>query len=182
MNAKLIMYAEPILQLLALSNYKKEDIPKQVGLSEEEVCQILKYLRDNGTVNYHSTFGRGFSGVKSLEVTSKGAEVALNKRKLIETVKSNFQQMNINAPVQNIAQLQGNNNVITQTIDNSQYAVLKQMIEKDTELDTPKKKSLLDLLEKFNTLKESGENAYELLKSVGGIAIKYLPLFFGLLK
>ena len=89
--------------------------------------------------------------------------------------------MNIHAPVQNIAQVQGNHNPITQTINNTQYTILKQIIENDANLDEPKKKSLLSILEKFNTIKESGENIYELLKSVGMIAINYLPLFFSII-
>jgi len=55
------------------------------------------------------------------------------------------------------------------------------MIENDNGLDEPKKKRLFGILEKFNTLKQSGENAYDLIKQVGLIAIKYIPLFFGLL-
>jgi hypothetical protein len=30
--------------------------------------------------------------------------------------------------------------------------------------------------------KESGENAFELIKRVGGVALKYVPLFFSLLR
>jgi len=54
-------------------------------------------------------------------------------------------------------------------------------INEDNELDDPKKEKLLEVLEKFNTIKESGENAFNLIKRVGSIATKYVPMFFGLI-
>jgi len=47
---------------------------------------------------------------------------------------------------------------------------------------SPKRKKLFNLLDKFNALKEGGENAYDLVKQVGLVAVRYVPLFFGLLK
>ena len=183
MKARLIMYAEPIIKILALGEKVNiKDLPKQLKLSEEDVCSVLEYLKECGTVEYTETMGKGFSGIIGLKVTSKGAEVALGKRPLLDSQEINLQQMNIHAPVQNIAQVQGNKNIIDQSVDNSQYNILKQLIENDPELDQSKKTKLLDLLDKFNKLKETGENAYELLKTVGGITLKYVPLFFSLLK
>lgn len=182
MNAGLIARAELILKDLALRNLKKDEISQKFNLSEEEVRQILKYLKDKGAVDYISTFGSGLSGILNLEVTSKGCEVALNKRKLIETSETSFQQLNVHAPVQNLSQVQGDGATITQSIDNSQYNVLKHMIENDDELEQEKKNSLLDILDKFNKMKETGENALDLIKKVGSIAMKYVPYFFALLK
>lgn len=183
MRAILVAYAEPLIKILALKeDVQLEQLPEILKISEKDVCDVIEYLRDNGAVKYIETMGSGFSGIVSLEVTSKGAEIALDKRKFIENIETNYQQMNIHAPVQNISQVQGNHNSIKQTVDNSQYNILKQMIENDSELDEPKKKSLLGILEKFNTLKSSGENAMDLIKTVGGLAIKYVPLFFSLLK
>lgn len=183
MKARLIVYAEPLIKILALEeNIRLEQLPEMLGILEEDVCQVIEYLRDNGAVKYIETMGSGFSGIIGLKVTSKGAEIALDKRKIIETTEASYQQMNIHAPVQNISQVQGNNNSIIQIVDNSQYNILKQMIENDPELDEPKKKSLLGIIEKFNTLKSSGENALDLMKIVGGVAMKYVPLFFSLLK
>ena len=180
-NPLLISYAEPILQMIALGKCKLQDLPKEVNLNDEELSEIIHYLYENGAVHYVGTISLGLKGITHIEVTSKGAEVALEKRDLIDINKTSFQQMNIHAPVQNIAQVQGNHNPITQTINNTQYTILKQIIENDANLDEPKKKSLLSILEKFNTIKESGENIYELLKSVGMIAINYLPLFFSII-
>jgi len=135
MKAILIAYAEPLIKILALKdNVKLEELPAMLRISEDDVCIVIEYLRDNGAVKYVETMGSGFSGIINLEVTSKGAEVALDKRELIDVQKSSFQQMNIHAPVHNVAQVQGNNGTINQTVDNSQYSILKQMIENDTEL------------------------------------------------
>jgi hypothetical protein len=176
---KLIMYAETVLQLLSEEEIK--NIPEKAKLSEEQVIDIMNYLQDSGYIKYVKGLGGGFASIINIKITAKGAEVALGKRELIDTQKSNIQQIHIHAPVQNISQIQGNNNTITQIVDNSRQTILRRLIENDDELKPEEKKSLFGILEKFNTLKESGENAYDLISKVVGIAAKYGPLFFALL-
>ena len=144
------------------------------------VCEILRYLKQIKAVQYTQLLSEGLQGFMGVEVIEKGLEIACQKRPLVD-VSQNVSQQVINSNVQNLVQSTGNSNVINQTVDNSKHYILKQMIEQDQELDSEKKKKLFNILEKFNTLKESGENAFELLKTVGTISLKYVPLFFGLL-
>lgn len=181
-DANLRGYAEPILKLLAFKKATLNDLPTLTSLTEEQLMDIVKYLKANGAVTYLKTLALGFNGVINFEVTDKGTDVAWGKRTLNEQPIFNSQNVVVNAPVQNLSQVQGNGNFTSQSIENFQYMNLKRMIETDDELDDTKKKSLLDLLKKFNLLKETGENVQELLSSVVSIAVKYGPLFLKLLK
>lgn len=178
MNSKTIHLAEPVLKLLVNDKVKITDLPEKLKIREDEVCDTLKYLKGIEAIDYIETNGRGFSGIMNVRTTAKGLEIACNKRPLVG-ISQNVSQQVINSNVQNLVQSAGDSNVIT--IDNSKHYILKQMIEQDQELDSEKKKSLFNILEKFNALKESGENAFELLKTVAGISLKYVPLFFSLL-
>lgn len=180
MNTMTIHFAESALVLLAYSNLEIDKLPEELGISEEEVCNVLRYLKQIKAVQYTQLLSEGLQGFMGVEVTAKGLEIACQKRPLVD-VSQNVSQQVINSNVQNLVQSAGDSNVITQIIDNSKHHTLQQMIELDTELDSEKKKRLFNILEKFNTLKESGENAFELLKTVGTISLKYVPLFFALL-
>jgi len=181
-NPKLIIYAEPILKLLTLKDDNLNKIADKLKLTEDDVTYVMGYLKDKEAVSFVKTNGRGFGSIRCLQVTSSGAEIALGKRELIDKSETNVQQMNINAPVQNAGQVQGDQSHISQLIDNSKLGVLKQMIESDTDIDKTKRKKLLEYLERFNTLKESGENAMDLIGKVCLIATKYTPYFFSLLQ
>lgn len=180
MNVKSVSLAEPILKALAYDNVKLEKIPEKFGITEEETCESLDYLKEVGAVQFIKIVARGFAGIRGLKVTSKGLEVACEKRPLINRTQTISQQVT-NSQIKNLVQSSGNSNLITQTIDNSKHYILKQMIEKDSELDSGKRKDLFNILDKFNSLKESGENASQLIKAVEGISLKYVPLFFSLL-
>jgi len=175
-----IHFAESALVVLAYSKIEIDKLPEELGISEDEVCDVLRYLKQIGAVQYTQLLSEGLQGFMGVEVTAKGLEIACDKRPLVDVGQTVSQQV-INSNVQNLVQSAGDSNVITQIIDNSKHYILKQMIEKDQELDSEKKKRLFNILEKFNTLKETGENAFELLKTVAGISIKYVPLFFALL-
>jgi hypothetical protein len=178
MNAKTIHLAEPVLKLLADDRIKVEELPEKLKINEEEVCDVLEYLKEIGAVQYTETLARGLVGMIWNKVTAKGLEIACGKRPLVD-IDQNISQQIINSSIGNVVQSAGDGNTIV--INNSKHYILKQMIEQDSELDSEKKKGLFNILEKFNTLKESGENALELLKIVAGISLKYVPLFFGLL-
>jgi len=173
-----MLLAEPLLKLLAFEKVKLEDIPEKVHISEEELEEVLDYLKQNGSISYIRTMGRSLNTFINLKVTSLGLEIACGKRSLVN-IPQNISQQIINSSIGNVVQSAGDSNTIV--IDNSKHYILKQMIEQDSELDSDKKNGLFNILEKFNTLKESGENALELLKIVASISLKYVPLFFGLL-
>ena len=181
MNAMTIHYAEPALVILAYNNVEIEKLPVELGITDDEVLEVLAYLKQIEAVEYDSLLGEGLSSVLDLKITAKGLEIAAQKRQLVDVSPTISQQV-INSNVQNLVQSSGDSNVINQVVDNSKHYILRQMIEQDQELDSEKKKSLFNILERFNTLKEGGENALELLKTVAGISIKYVPLFFALLK
>lgn len=173
---KIPEYAEEILKVL------NDDCPNDLLYNifdsrKQELKKGFVYLKEKGLIDYTQSFGDSFP--INIKITSKGIDYLEG---IDETIlQKNDQTINIHAPVQNVAQIKGDNNKLIQIVDNSQYNILKQMIENDSELDEPKKKKLLETLDKFNKIKETGENAYNLIKTVGGIAIKYVPLFFSLL-
>ena len=113
-------------------------------------------------------------------------EVVLGKRDYFYENEKISQTIHNETKVSNssgfqVAQTTGDKSPITQIQNNSKINILKQIIEEDRGLDESKKKEMFGILEKFNTLKESGENAYKLIKQISSISIKYVPLFFGLL-
>ena len=178
-DAKLILYAEPFLKLYGLAGLKLKDIPKRLRMSEDQVCDLVKYLKQKGAVNYIKTLRTGLSGITCFELTAVGAEVAANKGKLTERPLN--QSVMVNAPVKNIAQVTGDNAKITQIADQTKITVLKGLIESDKELDFKKRNFLLDTLNKFNKIKETGDNAADLLAKIISTAPKYAPFFFSLL-
>jgi len=164
------------------------ELEKDSSIKDDELRELLKYLQKKEYLKY--TLGLFINetrlGDSTIKLLPKGMEVVLGKRDYFSDVDNTLQNIQnqsiINGNQNQVAQLIGDNNYISQNIDNSQISILKQLIEKDEELDEPKKNKLFNVLEKFNILKESGENAYSLIKQVGGIALKYVPLFFSLLK
>ncbi len=132
-----------------------------------------------------STFSK--LGESRIKLLPNGMEVVLGKRDYFSNLNGLSQNIQNQTNVNNsskvqVAQSTGNNSSINQIQDNSKINILRQIIQEDEELDDPKKKKLFGILEKFNTLKESGENAINLLKQVKEIAIKYVTMFFHLLK
>jgi hypothetical protein len=189
MKSETLVYGMELLIIL-------DEIGKEISLPEleakskikgEELKELLKYLQKKEYLKY--TLGLFVNetklGESTIKLLPKGMEVVLDKRDYFNDGEKVSQTINHQTNVTNSSQVQvaqaGDNSYISQVIDNSQLNVLKQLIENDEELDEPKKKKLFDILEKFNTLKESGENGYNLIKKVGGIALKYAPLFFSLL-
>ena len=163
------------------------EFEKDSTLKGDELRELLKYLQKKEYLKY--TLGLFINetklGESTIKLLPKGMEVVLGKRDYFSDVDNTLQNIQnqsiINGNQNQVAQTIGNNNLVSQVIDNSQINVLRKLIEEDEELDEPKKNKLFDILEKFNTLKGSGENALELIKKVGGIALKYVPLFFSLL-
>lgn len=195
MKSETILYGGEILKKLdgeSETSFKK--LEERSNIKGEELRELLKYLKNKEFISWRmplfiGTFGAPIEIIEedNIKLAHKGMEVVLGKREYFnESEKINqtiHNQTNVNNSSEfQVAQSTGNNNVISQVIDNSQISILRKLIEEDEELEEPKKKKLFDILEKFNTLKESGENALELIKKVGGIAIKYVPLFFSLLK
>lgn len=195
MKSETLIYGEEVLVLL-------NEIGKEISFKEfennskikgEELRELLKYLVKKEFIIWKmplfiGTFGEPIKVIDEdkIKLADKGMEVVLGKRDYFGEIKEISQtihsQTNVNNSSQvQIAQTTGNNSSITQIQDNSKIHILKQLIENDEELDEPKKNKLFSILEKFNTLKESGENAFELIKKVGGVALKYVPLFFSLL-
>lgn len=166
-----------ILQAIREQNMPEDVLIKMANISQIEFENLLRFAQSEKYIELN-----GFSvdviphNLRCWRISTKGIKFMENIIEVKET-KNAIYHVKGNA---NIANIHGNNNSVIQT--NSQYNILKQMIENDSELDQPKKKSLLEMLDKFNTLKDSGENAFDLIKIVGGLAIKYVPLFFSLLK
>jgi len=171
---------------------KLEEVAKKTEFEIEVVKKMLDYLVNKKCLT--SPFIFGFLNDDPIisnefySLTDKGREIIVSGlsfqevlRSELRGIPSSFNQTTIHGNQNQVAQTSGDNSSITQIQDNSKINVLKQLIENDKELDEPKKKKLFGILEKFNTLKQSGENAYELIKQVGLIAVKYVPLFFGLL-
>ncbi len=192
MKSETLIYGIEILVMLDENeNISFEGLEKISKIKGDELRELLNYLKKKEYLLWKMPFifGTIESGVKVLDkdkikLDHKGMEVVLGKRDYFEEIgisQTIHNETNINGDQNQVAQTTGDNSSITQTQDNSKITVLREMIKEDKELDEPKKKKLFGLLEKFNTLKQSGENAYELIKQVGLIAIKYVPLFFALL-
>lgn len=157
------------------------------NIKGEELKELLRYLQKKEYLRY--TLGLFVNetklGESTVKLLPKGMEVILGKRDYFSDSDNPLQKIQnqsvIHGSQNQIAQSIGSNSSINQSQGNSKIAVLKELIENDEELDEPKKKGLLGILEKFNTLNESGEHANSLIRKVGGIATKYVSLFFGLL-
>ncbi len=188
-----ILFADVILHELNDNNGAKvSELIELTGFNEEKVRKILKYLIQKKCVRM-PLFITSISSNEPIpegnyRLSTRGKEIIASGLSFTDIIKAELQgssqtvnATNINGNQNQVAQTTGNNSPITQIQDNSKINVLKQLIADDKELDEPKKKKLFGILEKFNKLKESGENAYELIKQVGLIAARYAPLFFSLL-
>jgi len=186
-----ILFADIILHTLNdKGKAKVQELAELTGFTEENIRKSLNYLAKEGYVR-RPLFITSISSTEPIPpgdytLSIKGKEVIASNSSILEIVKNKLQgnsqtinQTNIQGNKNQVAQ-SGDNSSIIQIQDNSKINILRQLIENDGGLDQTKKKKLFGILKKFNTLKESGENAYELIKQVGLIAIKYLPLFFGL--
>lgn len=190
MKSETLIYGMELL--IILDGRGRVSIPefdKESKIKGDELKELLKYLDKREYLKYRLGLFVNESKISdsTIELLPKGMEVVLGKRDYFTEGEKVLQTIHNETNVSNssefqVAQIMGDDSQITQIQDNSQINILKQLIEEDTELDEPKKKKLFEILEKFNTLKESGKNAFELIKQVGSIAIKYVPLFFGLLK
>ena len=190
MKSETLNYGRELL--IKLDKIGKEiilpELEKDSAIKGDELRELLRYLQEKKYLKYTlGLFVNGSSiGCSTVELLSTGMEVVLGKRDYFDASEKVSQTIHNQTNVTHSSQFQvaqaGNNSQIAQIIDNSQINILKQLIENDEELDEPRKKKLFDVLEKVNTLKESGESAYNLIKQVGGIALKYVPLFFSLLK
>lgn len=174
-----------------------EQLEEKSEVKKEELKELLHCLeKEKGYLSWKKHISIGYIGDSEsvmpsvsnseIKLSTKGMEVVLGKRDYFNETAQMSQTVYNQTKVENssefqIAQNIGANSPITQVQDNSKINILKQLIENDKELDEPKKKKLLGILEKFNTLKQSGENALELIKQVSSIAIKYFPHFFSLL-
>ena len=189
MRSETLAYGMELLVML-------DEVGKEISFPEfEEKCKIkgdelkelLKYLQSKEYLKYKLGLfvNETKIGDSTIKLLPKGMEVVLGKRDYFKDIGDISQTIH-NQPVINgnknqIAQISGDNSSVVQIQNNFKINVLRQMIDEDNDIDKPQKKKLFEILEKFNTLKESGENAFDLIKKVGSIASKYVPLFFGLL-
>jgi len=187
-----ILFADVILQELNDKGQAKiSELIDLTEFSEKKVREILNYLVKKECVKrpVYITFMGSNEPIPEgdYRLSIKGKEIIASGLSFQEIIKAELQG---NSQIVNATHVTGNQNqvaqsvndsLITQIQNNSKIDVLKQLIEDDKELDEPKKKKLFGILEKFNTLNESGENAYELIKQVGLIATRYTPLFLSLL-
>ena len=185
MKSEILIYGYELLVLLDENeNISFINLEKISTIKGRELRELLKYLKQKEYIIWKMPLFIGtlekvdFIDDDKIRLAPKGMEVVIGKRDYFTEVETNINQTNIYNS--QIAQTHGDNSPIIQ-INNSQINILKQLIENDTELNPDKKTKLFEILDKFNTLKESGQNAFELIKAVGAISIKYIPLFFSLL-
>ena len=188
-KAETLIYGEELLVILDESGeISFEQLEEKSNIKDKELKELIRYLESKNYLKYNLALLINDSGPISpsrVRLLPAGMEVVLGKRDYFNEVgipQTIHNQTNVsNSSEFQIAQTSGDKSPITQTQDNSKLNILKQMITEDNELDDPKKEKLLEVLEKFNTIKESGENAFNLIKRVGSIATKYVPMFFGLI-
>ncbi len=192
MKSETIIYGLELLTILDKNeNISFSNLEKISKIKGSELKELLRYLKQKGYLIWKSSpFIGTLDNINlisddKIKLAPKGMEVVLEQREYFDDSNKISQeihnQTNIHGDKNLVAQNTGNNSSIIQIQNNTKLNVLKQLIGDDKELNEGKKKKLLNILEKFNTLKESGENAYGLIKQVSSIAIKYVPLFFGLL-
>ena len=192
MSEEILLANSILLSLDGKSETKISEIVESIGSTKEAVSNAIDYLvkREYIIGSPWITFIGDSTPIPEGEyrLSTKGKEIIASKLSIQEIIKSELQggssvlnHSEVRGDYNQIAQTTGDDSPINQIQDNSKINILKQIIENDVELDVPQKKKLFGILEKFNTLKKSGENAYGLIKQVGSIAIKYVPLFFGLL-
>ena len=192
MKSETLIYGMELLIMLdEIGEIPFKGLEEKTKIKGDELRALLKYLKQKEYIIWKMPLFIGtldkidFIDEDKIKLSHSGMEIVLGK-------KDYFDEMGISQTIHNqtnvhgssefqVAQTSGDNSSIVQIQDNSKISVLRQMIEEDEELDKPKKKKLLEVLEKFNTIKESGENAFDLIKQVGLVASRYIPLFFGLL-
>ncbi|MFH1210272.1 MAG: hypothetical protein V1663_05810 [archaeon] len=189
MKSETLIYGMEILVML--DKFSKElsfkELEEKCNKKGDELRELLKYLAKKEYIIWKNPLfiNEHWIDDDKIKLEPKGMEVVLGKRdyfnEIGEIKQTIHNQTNVNDSSNfQVAQTTGSDSLIIQTQDNSKINILKQLIENDKELDEPKKKKLFGILEKFNTLKESGENAYDLINQVKEITIKYVPLFFSL--
>jgi len=189
MESETIIYGVELLVMLdGRGRVSIPEFEKESKIKGSELKELLKYLDKKEYLKYRLGLFVNESKISdsTIELLPKGMEVVLDKRDYFSEMNKSVQTIHNQTNVSNssefqVAQTTGDNSLITQIQDNSKMSVLRQLIEDDKELEEPKKKKLFEILDKFNMLKKSGENAYELIKQVGLIAARYIPLFFELL-
>ena len=188
MKSETLIYGYELLVILdeneKISFANLEKISK---IKDKELRELLKYLQEKSYLNWKNPLfiNEHWISDDKIILAHKGMEVVLGKKDYFEKEEKTSQtihnQTNVHGDKNQVAQTTGDNSPITQIQDNSKINILRKLIEDDKELDEPKKEKLFGILKKFNLLKESGENAYELIKQIGSIATKYIPLFLSLL-
>ncbi len=127
-DPKLILYAKPFLKLYGIGNVKLEDMPKALGLSEKQVCDLLKYLKLKGYVRYdlepyllgNKKPGEELSDFSNLHLTNVGAEEAVSSNKT-EQKASNPQPTSSSSIINNYGTIV--NSPIQQETDRSSQSV-----------------------------------------------------------
>lgn len=188
MKSEKLVYGHVLLVMLDENeNISFINLEKISDIKGNELRELLKYLKQKEYIIWKTPLhiryigGDGNGNFPStnddeIKLTPKGMEVVIGERDYFK--EAGINQTNIyNGPV---AKTSGNNSPIIQ-INHSQIDVLRQLIEDDGELGKEKKSKLFEILNRFNTLKEGGQNAIELIKSAGVISTKYLSLFLNLL-
>ncbi len=190
MESETLLYGMEVLAMLDKVQEKIsfKQLEKRCDIKGDELRELLRYLIKKEYINWKNPLfiNEHWISDDEIKLIDKGMEVILGERDYFKEKAEISQNIHSQTNVNNsskfqIAQTTGNQSPIIQVQDNSKINVLRQLIKNDNELDEPNKKKLFGILEKFNTLKESGENAGELIKQVGLIAAKYTPWFFALL-
>lgn len=189
-----LIYGEELLKILdEQEEISFEQLEEKSKVKGDELKELLRYLVKKDYLRYNLglfiTYVGDTSptniGKSSVRLLPKGMEVVLGQREYFSDSNGVSQKVQNQTNVSHssgfqVAQTAGDNNQINQSIDNSKVISLREEIEKDQELEEPKKKELLDILDNINTVKESGQTAVSLIKKVSSIAVKYLPSFLGL--
>jgi len=179
------LYDKALLALIISKKLSKEQFPERLKISEDDVCELLKYLKESDCVTYVKTMGSGLSGFLNIKVTAKGTDVIRGLTEIREKSQTIHNQTNLhNSPNSQVAQTTGDNSPITQTQENIQISVLEKMIDEDSELDEEEKTGLKGIIKKIKEMKEAGETAekiYEWVKKGTGICAKYAPYLIALL-
>ena len=175
-----VAYEESMLKLLTFKKPKIEELPKILSVDEDKIIEILKYLKGLGAVTYVTTMGKGFEGILDLEVTPVGQAAAMGRASLHTNTTSN-QNFSFEGYVVNFAQSTGDNNVITQTANISMSEILKEMINKDSELNTEEKGKLSKIIDKFKTVTQTTESVVNLINEIKEISAKYAPYVYAAL-
>lgn len=188
MKSETLIYGTKLLIMLnETEKISFKQLEEKFEIKGAELKELLKYLVKKEYISWDSRLFINEHHISDdkIRLANKGMEIYLGKRDYFSDLDNTTQTIQNQAIIQGnqnqVAQTTGDNSSIVQIQDNSKINILRKLIEYDKELEESKKIKLFDILERFNTLKESGENVFELIKEVGGIALKYVPLFFSLI-